>query len=106
MDQLARASKRLRTDSDPPDDHHPLTLPKPSTPWFDDGNIILEAELTQFKVYRGILSANSDVFRDMFALARGGGSEGEEVDGCSVVHVSDKAEDLRYVLQVLHDSKL
>jgi len=77
-----------------------------SVPWFDDGNIILEAELTQFKVYRGILSANSEVFRDMFAIAQAGGNGEVEVEGCPVVHLQDKAADLRHVLEVLHDSKI
>lgn len=33
--------------------------------WFDDGNVILQAESTLFKVYRGILAQNSSVFHDM-----------------------------------------
>jgi hypothetical protein len=74
--------------------------PQCSTPWFDDGNIVLEAEGKQFRVYRGILSENSVVFNDMFDLSRPGG-EGE-VEGCPVVRLSDRAEDLRIVLEVLH----
>jgi hypothetical protein len=78
------------------------TTLKCSLPWFDDGNIVLEAELTQFRVYRGILSAHSAIFKDMFALAQSSG-EGY-VEGCPVVHLSDSAEDVRIVLEVLHDS--
>ena len=36
--------------------------------WFDDGNIILQAESKLFKVHRGVLSKHSEVFRDMFSL--------------------------------------
>jgi hypothetical protein len=61
---------------------------------------VLEAEGTQFRVYRGILSENSIVFNDMFDLSRPSG-EGE-VEGCPVVHLSDRADDLRIVLEVLH----
>jgi hypothetical protein len=55
--------------------------------WFDDGNIILHAESTQFRVHRSILSASSSVFRDMFSLPQ---PENENVvDRCPVVRVSD-----------------
>ncbi|PIL26538.1 hypothetical protein GSI_12296 [Ganoderma sinense ZZ0214-1] len=35
--------------------------------WFDDGNIVLVAEKTAFRIYRGLLVAQSTVFSDMFA---------------------------------------
>ena len=99
----ARGMKRPRTDYDdvcPNSDS--VAQPQRSTPWFPDGNIVLEAEQSQFRVYRGILAVNSEVFRDMFNLAQAGG---EEVDGCPIVQLSDKAEDLRHVLDALHNSK-
>lgn len=33
--------------------------------WFDDGNIILEAESQQFRIHRGMLSRHSNTFKDM-----------------------------------------
>jgi BTB/POZ domain len=86
--------KRPRTESQP--------KPNRSVPWFDDGNIILEAELSQFRVYRGILSAHSVIFKDMFDLAQP--SEGENMGSCPVVHLSDRAQDVRIILEVLHNS--
>jgi len=77
----------------------PVADPKHGDLWFDDGNIILEAELTQFKVYRGILSRSSAIFRDMFEVPQP--AEDTTVDGCLVVHLSDSAEDLSYVLDAL-----
>lgn len=66
--------------------------------WLEDGNVVLQAEGTQFKVYRGILSLNSPVFKDMFSLPQP--TSGEElVEGCPVVHLSDSAADVTYVLQ-------
>ncbi|KZP26075.1 hypothetical protein FIBSPDRAFT_1041126 [Athelia psychrophila] len=65
--------------------------------------IVLETEKVQFKVYKGILAANSVIFRDMFAIAQA--QEGELVDGCPVVHLADKPMDLEYVLEALHDSR-
>lgn len=75
---------------------------KRSQPWFEDGNVILEAEQTQFRVYRGILAANSAIFKDMFQFAKPG--DGGNIDGCPVVQLSDSSEDLQHVLEVLHDA--
>jgi hypothetical protein len=79
----------------------PLPQPKRLTPWFDDGNIVLKVELSQFRVYRGFLSSHSVIFKDMFALARPCGEE--DVEGCPVV-LLDSAQDVRIILEVLHDS--
>jgi len=48
------------------------------------------------------LISYSVVFEDMFTIAKPDG-EGD-AEGCPVVHLSDSAEDLRIVLEVLHDS--
>jgi hypothetical protein len=93
--------KRALTDSSPILLTFQL-LSKCSVPWFEDGNIILETEQTQFRVYRGILSRYSVVFKDMFDLS---GPDGEgDVEGCPVVHLSDNAEELQHVLNALHRS--
>lgn len=36
--------------------------------WFKDGNVILIAEGTAFRVHQSLLSINSEVFRDMFSF--------------------------------------
>lgn len=74
-----------------------------SSPWFKDGNIVLQTEGVQFKVYRGILAANSSIFKDLFECGQG---EEQLVENCHVVQLSDKADDLRIVLLSLHDCKL
>jgi len=72
--------------------------------WFDDGSIVLQAETTQFRVHRSVLSTNSEIFRDMFAVPQP--TVGDEViEGCSIVHLSDSAEDWTYVLNALYDSR-
>ena len=94
-----RRAKRPRTDT--PNAAPPL--PERGDPWLDDGNIILQAESTRFRVVRSILSASSSVFRDIFSLPQ---PENENlVDGCPVVHVSDTAEDLHHVLKALFDRR-
>lgn len=81
-----------------------MVAAKHGDPWFEDGNIILQAEWTQFKVYRGILAKNSEIFKDMFAMPLP--AAGEELeDGCPVVHLSDRAEDWHHVLGALFDRR-
>ena len=69
-------------------------------PYFDDGNIILQAGSTHFKVYRGILSAHSEVFRAMFTIPQ----PANEVisNECSIMHLSDSAKDWHYLLHALY----
>ncbi|KZP29329.1 hypothetical protein FIBSPDRAFT_946970 [Athelia psychrophila] len=59
------------------------------------------ADRTQFKIYQGLLSANSTVFADMFLVPQPPPSGGELVEGCAVVHLSDSAIDVTYVLEAL-----
>ncbi|KAJ7638481.1 hypothetical protein FB45DRAFT_903008 [Roridomyces roridus] len=66
--------------------------------WFDDGTIILEAQGTQFKVFKGILAANSTIFNDMLVV----GSNDTSDDGCPVVNVYDDPLDLKHFLQAIH----
>ncbi|KZP03563.1 hypothetical protein FIBSPDRAFT_844848, partial [Athelia psychrophila] len=94
-------AKRPR--SDPDEGAAPPECIRSSTLWFEDGSIVLEAERVRFKVYKGILAANSAIFRDMFALAHA--QEGELVDGCPVLRLGDKSQDLAHVLEALHDSR-
>ncbi|EIW56959.1 uncharacterized protein TRAVEDRAFT_99981, partial [Trametes versicolor FP-101664 SS1] len=67
--------------------------------WLDDGNLVLIARNTGFRIYRGLLAAQSEVFRDMFASSSP--STGECHDGCPVVYMSDSPEDLRRLLRVI-----
>lgn len=68
--------------------------------WFDDGNVILVAEATAFRIYRGVLMGVSEVFRDMFMIPQP--PDAERWEGCPIVHLSDTAADLNHVLSVLY----
>ncbi|KAJ7698469.1 hypothetical protein B0H16DRAFT_1706006 [Mycena metata] len=99
----APQTKRRRTDTD----IDPETKPEAEMPptrsteyWFDDGNIILQVESTQFRIFRGILSLHSSVFRDMFTIPLP--KDEPTVDGCPVVVLSgDTAEDWVLFLGVM-----
>ena len=89
-------SKRKRADSS-----EVTVNPVRSDIWYDDGNIVLQTQHTQFKVYRGILAQSSPVFKDMFMLPQPTAEDIQLVDGCPVVHLSDSAAELSYVLRAL-----
>ncbi|PIL23581.1 hypothetical protein GSI_14894 [Ganoderma sinense ZZ0214-1] len=63
--------------------------------WLEDGSVVLVAKKTAFKVYKGLLSAHSPVFSDMFSSTT---HADETYDGSPVVRLSDSPEDLKWVL--------
>ena len=73
--------------------------------WFEDGNIVLQADDVVFKVYRGILIRESTVFRDMFSLPQPNtpSASTEYYDGCRLVKMHDDFEDLEMFLHSLFD---
>ncbi|KAF8989036.1 hypothetical protein BDQ17DRAFT_1257290 [Cyathus striatus] len=72
------------------------------TVWLDDGNIILQAEYTQFKVHRSILSRNSTVFRDMFSFPQPPSTP--SIEDCPLIHLPDSAKDAQNLLSLLYDN--
>ena len=74
--------------------------------WFEDGNIVLAVQDTSFRVHRGVLSRNSEVFRDMFSLAQPTGPQQSHTSsGCPIVPLSDNKEEVSYMLQALYDGQ-
>ncbi|KZP19777.1 hypothetical protein FIBSPDRAFT_862475 [Athelia psychrophila] len=76
-------------------------IPVRSNIWYDDGNVILQAESTQWKVHKSILAQSSSVFRDMFLIPQPPSDDTELVEGCPVVRLLDSAEEVEYVLQAI-----
>ncbi|KAH9829965.1 uncharacterized protein C8Q71DRAFT_818035 [Rhodofomes roseus] len=81
--------------------------------WFSDGSIVLRAENVLFRVHISQLSRHSTVFADMLEFpqpagtpssdAGGDGEQGERIDGCPVLFLHDKAEDVMNLLHALYD---
>ncbi len=69
--------------------------------WFDDGNLVLitTPPTVTFRVYRGLLAAQSEVFAGMFAGSSS--QDAESYHGCPIVQLSDSPQDLRHLLRVL-----
>lgn len=95
-------SKRKRMDAISEDSELPVEVTC-SEIWFEDGNIVLRAEATLFKVYRGALAKNSAVFQSILSIPPPPSGTDETFEGCPVVHLSDSALDVANVLQALFD---
>ncbi|KAH6907599.1 hypothetical protein BKA70DRAFT_1283492 [Coprinopsis sp. MPI-PUGE-AT-0042] len=83
-----------------------VTVVRSTNFWFDDGNLVLQAEGTQFKVHRGLLARHSCVLRDMLSLPQPSQQQDlqeQSIDGCPVVVLCDKAKYWAELLGVLYD---
>lgn len=90
-----------------------FTIPPASRgdPWFEDGNIILlvgdddRRMLKAFKVHRGVLARQSEVFETMFDIPQPApGLESiEQVDGCPVIRMYDLPNELSDLIKALYD---
>ncbi|PPQ74638.1 hypothetical protein CVT24_004232, partial [Panaeolus cyanescens] len=74
--------------------------------WMEDGNLIIQAGQTQFKVYKCILSRSSSIFCDVFSLPPSPSDPDATVDGCPVMIVHDPPEDMEHVLSAIHFADL
>ena len=69
--------------------------------WFEIGTHILRAEDTLFRVHGDLLSATSDVFRNMFAL---GSPDHDTYEGCTLVEIpQETAEDMFLFLLAVYN---
>ncbi|KAF7312967.1 F-box domain-containing protein [Mycena kentingensis (nom. inval.)] len=97
--------KRKRSDSEAEAAEKAALQPSPgvrlmlrSSVWYDDGNIIVQAETTRFRVYGGALAFHSPVLK---AIVDSLDENSPTADGCRIVHVSDAALDVEEVLKKL-----
>ncbi|KAJ7753411.1 hypothetical protein DFH07DRAFT_1061510 [Mycena maculata] len=78
---------------------------EPTTPnhveglWFEDGNLVIQAGSSQFRVYRGILAARSPVFQDMLSIPQP--ADAELVDGCPLVRLPDSENEVTVFLKAI-----
>ncbi|KAJ7104978.1 hypothetical protein C8R44DRAFT_715631 [Mycena epipterygia] len=70
--------------------------------WFDDGTVVLQAETTLFRVYRGVLAAQSPIFRDTFAIPQP--PTQDTYEGCLLIVLHDSPDDLKEFLLAIHDA--
>ncbi|TFK84823.1 hypothetical protein K466DRAFT_495907 [Polyporus arcularius HHB13444] len=104
-----RPLKRLRTLAADSEDGAPpagsslaapaVDLEHDSEFWLEDGNVVLVAKNVGFRVYKGLLAAQSPVFYDMFSATSL--LADEQHDGVPIVRLCDSPEDLRHLFRVL-----
>ncbi|KAI0269833.1 hypothetical protein BC834DRAFT_922656 [Gloeopeniophorella convolvens] len=91
--------------------HSSIPPSRHGDPWFEDGNIILLVEdddhipLVAFKVHRGVLARQSEVFQTMFDIPQPapGLEPIEQVDGCPIVRMYDLPGELSNLIKALYD---
>jgi hypothetical protein len=70
--------------------------------WFEDGNIVLRAEHTIFRLYKGFLASHSSIFHDMLALPQPADGSAETYENCEVVYMNDSAYEMTEFLKALY----
>ncbi|KAJ7159354.1 hypothetical protein C8R43DRAFT_994508 [Mycena crocata] len=70
--------------------------------WFEDGNIIIRAQTSLFRLSRGILMRQSPIFADMFVIPQP--PDAETMYSCPVAEIPDAAEDATVFFRALFDS--
>ncbi|RDB15308.1 hypothetical protein Hypma_004731 [Hypsizygus marmoreus] len=97
-----RPSKRQKTDTTTTATKDDSALPSRSKNiWIDDGNVILHAEQTLFRVHKSILSRESSVFDDMFKVPQPANEP--TIEGCPVIWISDSDVEVECFLRALYD---
>ncbi|KJA26644.1 hypothetical protein HYPSUDRAFT_213202 [Hypholoma sublateritium FD-334 SS-4] len=97
-------TKRKRTEADISDSDL-TSLPEETIEcsaqfWFDDGNVVLQAEFTQFRVHRSILLHHSPVMEDCFQFPQPEGAP--TIEGCPLVHLPESAMDISNMCGLLY----
>ncbi|KAJ7442462.1 hypothetical protein FB451DRAFT_1057514 [Mycena latifolia] len=69
--------------------------------WHPDGSVVLQVGNTQFRVHWSVLSRHSSFFRDLQRLPQP--PEQPSIEGCPVVELSDRVEDVKRVLETLYN---
>ncbi|KAJ7165418.1 hypothetical protein C8R46DRAFT_647360 [Mycena filopes] len=70
--------------------------------YFDDGDLVIRAGNTLFKVHKFLLSRDSSMFKDMFALPGAGKDGANASTDATALQVSDTVEAFRALLWVLY----
>lgn len=70
--------------------------------WLQDGFVILHAGGQAFRVYKDVLSRNSEIFKDLFSLSQPENTP--SYYGCPIIQCYDTAEELKDFLLAFFES--
>lgn len=82
-------------------DNQPLEPQRVQELWFEDGNIVIQAGNSLYRVYRGVLATHSSVFKDMLSFPQP--PDSELVEGCPIVRLPDSDREVTPFLKALFD---
>ncbi len=81
--------------------------------WFEDGNVVVVAQESGFRVHRGVLSRHSAAFVKLLDDASDSETLADQlnivinpdntIEGSVMVHVSDSAHDFGHLLRIFYD---
>ena len=93
--------KRKRADE--PEENPPFTPEEYKDMCFDDASVVLQClpGSIAFRVHRGVLSAQSEVFRDMFTLAQPD-TASESTIAAPVIYIHDGPQKLYRLLKYIY----
>ncbi|KAJ7932802.1 hypothetical protein B0H13DRAFT_2307459 [Mycena leptocephala] len=80
-------------------DNQPLEPQRVQELWFEDGNIVIQAGNSLYRVFRGILATHSSVFKDMLSFPQP--PDSELVEGCPLVRLPDSDKEVTPFLKAL-----
>ncbi|KAJ7494486.1 hypothetical protein B0H11DRAFT_1654592, partial [Mycena galericulata] len=69
--------------------------------WFEDGNIVVQAEDYEFCLLKSFLTKRSPIFKDVFSLPQP--EDAERINGCPVVRIHDSGEDAAHFFKAIFD---
>ncbi|KAF4613231.1 hypothetical protein D9613_010941 [Agrocybe pediades] len=101
-------AKRQRTEDDTDTTSNEDDSPQKSYLWFEDGNVVFQAEKTLFRVHKTVLALHSEFFADMFSICQPPSDDGSQPMfevGCPLIWVSDSAEDLECLLSNIYENQ-
>lgn len=71
--------------------------------WFEDGNVVIMAGYSLFRVFRGLLASRSSVFKEIFSTPRPPTPD-DMYDGCLLVRLPDEAAEVHHFLMAIFTS--
>jgi len=99
---LGSISLKRQSSKEGPTSTQKRQRPKRSKYWFDDGNVILQVENTQFRVHRGMIVHHSVIFKDTFGIPQLECTDKPRVEGCPVVQLEDSLEDVKIMISIFY----
>lgn len=101
--QMSDASTKKRKVEEPADTP-PLTCH--GSLWYDDGNLLVVADYTLFRVHQGVLSSHSPVLKASITMAEPSEDAPKNTkEGCLKITLDDAKEDVQHLIESLYDSR-